>query len=301
MKNINFKIVPHLWFDRDAREAVRFYTSLFSNSEIVSETRIEGTPSGDVDIITFNLRGQRFMAINGGPAFRFSNAVSFHLYCGSDSETDRLYEKLSENGSVLMPLGEYDWARRYAWVRDRYGVSWQLDADDINHHQKIVPALLFVNEKAGRVREAVSFYLSVFPDSRLIMEAAWDKSSGMPDGALLFTQFSLSKFIFNSMSGGSPRHEFDFNEAISFMVYCKTQEEIDHYWTRLLEGGGEEQACGWLRDRFGVSWQIVPEIMEELMTTTDRKQLARVTDAMLKMIKLNIRELVAAGEVSPSE
>ena len=301
MKTLTDKIVPHLWFNRDAKEAVRFYISLFSNSAIVSESRIEGTPSGEVDIITFNLRDQRFMAINGGPAFRFTDAVSFFVYCGSDSEIERLYERLSENGSVLMPLGKYDWSGRYAWVRDKFGVSWQLDVDDINHQQKIVPSLIFVNKKAARLKEAVSFYSTVFPNSRVIMESPWDKASGMPDGALLFAQVSLSGYLFNSMSGGSLRHEFDFNEAISFMVYCKTQEEIDYYWNKLLEGGGAEQACGWLRDRFGVSWQIVPEIMDELMTTSDRGKLARVTEAMLKMVKFNIKELVDAGNVSTSK
>jgi len=301
MKTVKDKIVPHLWFNRDAKEAVRFYISLFSNSAMVSEAMIEGTPSGDTDIITFNLLGQRFMAINGGPAFSFSQAVSFFVYCGSTNEIDRLYERLSENGSVMMPLGKYDWSGRYAWVRDRFGVSWQLDVDDINHPRKIVPSLLFVNEKAARLKEAVSFYSTVFPDSRVISESPWDKASGMPDGALLFAQFSLSGFLFNSMSGGSLRHEFDFNEAISFVVYCKTQEEIDYYWNRLLEEGGAEQACGWLRDRFGVSWQIVPEIMDEMMATSDREKLARVTRAMLKMVKLNIKELVDAGNASPSE
>lgn len=290
------KIVPHLWFNTDARKAVRFYVSLFGNSEVLSETTIEGTPSGDTEIISFSLRGKRFMAINGGPAFAFSNAVSFHVYCGSDSETERLYEKLSENGSIMMPLGKYDWARKYAWIKDRFGVSWQLDADEINNSQKIVPALLFVNEKAGLVKEAVDFYISVFPDSMILTESPWDKSSGMPDGSLLFAQFKLSKYIFNSMSGGTPRHDFDFNEAVSFMVYCQTQDEIDYYWDKLSEGG-EVQACGWLRDRFGVSWQIIPAIMDELMTTSDREQLARVTQAMLRMQKLTIGELLAASQL----
>ncbi len=300
MKTLSDKIVPHLWFNRDAQEAVRFYISLFSDSRVVAEAKIEGTPSGDTDIISFNLQGQRFMAINGGPAFSFSEAVSFFVYCGSDSEIERLYEQLSENGSVLMPLGKYDWTRRYAWVKDRFGVSWQLDVDDINHPQKIVPSLLFVNDKAARLKEAVSYYSTLFPDSREIMESPWDKASGMPEGALLFAQFSLSGYLFNSMSGGSLRHEFDFNEAISFMVYCRTQGEIDYHWTKLLEEGGAEQACGWLKDRFGVSWQIVPDIMDNMMMTTDRDQLARITEAMLKMVKLDIRQLIDAANNFPS-
>jgi predicted 3-demethylubiquinone-9 3-methyltransferase (glyoxalase superfamily) len=300
MKDLATKIVPHLWFVSDAQEAVSFYISLFSDSRIISETTIEGTPSGDTDIISFDLRGQSFMAINGGPAFRFSEAVSFFVYCGSDNEINRLYESLSAGGSVLMPLGQYDWTRRYAWVKDKYGVSWQLDVDDINHKQKIVPSLLFVNERATLMQEAVSYYCSVFHDSRVLLESPWDKSAGMPDGALLFAQFSLSGNIFNTMSSNI-HHDFDFNEAVSFMVYCDTQEEIDYFWEKLLEEGGEEQACGWLKDRFGVSWQIVPGIMDEMMATTDKAKLARVTEATLKMVKLDIKQLIDASNAFHSE
>jgi predicted 3-demethylubiquinone-9 3-methyltransferase (glyoxalase superfamily) len=240
------------------------------------------------------------MAINGGPAFRFTDALSFFVYCGSDGEVERLYEGLSAGGTVLMPLSHYEWTRRYAWVRDKYGLSWQLDVDEINNRQKILPTLLFVNEKADKVREAITFYNSIFPDSRVIMESPWDKSSGLPDGSLLFAQFSLSKYLFNSMSSNM-KHDYDFNESVSFMVYCETQEEIDYYWEKLLADGGEEQACGWLKDRFGVAWQIVPEIMDEMMATSDRAKLARVTEAMLKMVKLNIKQLVDAGNAAPSK
>ena len=286
------KIVPHLWFNDNAHEAVRFYVSLFSDSQIISGTKIHGTPSGDVDIIRFDLHGQRFTAINGGPAFTFTDSLSLFVYCGADSEIERLYGKLSENGTVLMPLGRYDWSGRYAWVKDKYGLSWQLDVDDINHRQKIVPTLLFVNDKAGRVKEATAFYNSVFPASRLLMEWPWDKTAGMPEGALLFAQSDLSGYLFNAMSSNQ-RHDYDFNEAVSFMVYCEKQEEIDYYWERLSDGGNE-QACGWLRDRFGISWQIVPVMMDEMMTTTNDERLAALTEAMLKMIKLDIRQLTDA-------
>jgi predicted 3-demethylubiquinone-9 3-methyltransferase (glyoxalase superfamily) len=197
-----------------------------------------------------------------------------------------------------MPLGKYDWSQSYAWVKDRFGVSWQLDVEDINDSQKIVPSLLFTNEKAAKLKEAVSYYSSLFPDSRVIMEWPWDDSSGMPDGSLLFAQFRLAGYIFNAMSSNI-KHDFDFNEAISFMVYCDRQEEIDYYWGKLAEGGAE-QACGWLKDRFGVSWQIVPEIMDDMMMNTDRDQLARITQAMFKMVKLDIRKLIDAANNFPS-
>ena len=282
-------IVPHLWFDTKALEAASFYTSLFPGSQIISKTRIENTPSGDVDILTFALNGQKFMAIDAGPLFRFNDSISFFVYCSSESEINRLYEKLSENGSVLMPLGKYDWSRKYAWIRDKYGLSWQLDVEDIRSSQKILPSLLFVNEKSTRVREAVEFYSSVFPDSGVIMEAPYDKTTSMPDGSLLFAQFRLSGFLFNAMSS-TLHHDYDFNESVSFMVYCDTQEEIDYYWEKLKEGG-EEQQCGWIKDKFGVAWQIVPTEMVEMMSTTNKDQLASVTSEMLKMVKLDIKAL----------
>jgi predicted 3-demethylubiquinone-9 3-methyltransferase (glyoxalase superfamily) len=147
------KIIPNLWFDKEAMEAVNFYVSVFKDSKIVANSKIEGTPSGSVDIITFELSGQKFMAINAGPMFRFNESVSFFVYCGSESDIVRLYEKLSENGSILMPLGKYDWSGKYAWIKDKFSLSWQLDIDEINSQQKILPSLLFVNEKSGRVKE----------------------------------------------------------------------------------------------------------------------------------------------------
>ncbi len=285
----NNKIVPNIWFDREAREAVDFYTSLFPDSRITSETVMGGNPSGNVDILTFELRGQEFMAINAGPLFKVNPSVSFFVYCGSENEINRLYEKLSVGGFVLFPLDKYDWSPRYAWVQDRFGVSWQLDIEDIKSQQKIVPSVLFVNQKSARLKEAITFYNSVFPDSRIVMEAPYDKSAGMPEGSLLFAQFILSGYMFNSMSS-TINHDYDFNEAISFMIYCNNQEEIDYYWKRLTEGG-EEQPCGWVRDRFGLSWQIVPYEMDEMMKTTNMEQLARVTTEMLKMMKIDIKAL----------
>jgi predicted 3-demethylubiquinone-9 3-methyltransferase (glyoxalase superfamily) len=289
MNKLHNKIVPHLWFDREVKEAVDFYISLFPQSSVISKTEIEGTPSGDVEIITFELNGQIFMALNGGPLFPFNQAVSFTVYCNSEKEIDNLYGKFSEGGSVIFPLGKYDWSSKYAWVRDKFGLSWQLDIDENIGEQKILPSLLFVNEKSARLKEAVTFYNSVFPGSRTIMEAPYDGTSAMPEGSLLFARFSLSGYLFNSMSS-ILQHDFDFNESVSFIVYCKDQEEIDYYWNRLGEDG-QEQQCGWLKDKFGVAWQIVPVEMDEMMSTTNREQLAKVTASMLTMVKLDIKAL----------
>lgn len=287
------KLVPHLWFDKEAREAAEYYASIFRDSEVTNVTAISGTPSGEVDIVSFKIWGVEFTAISAGPVFKINPSISFFVYCGSDSEIKRLYNSLSENGSVLMPLDKYPWSSKYAWVQDKFGVSWQLDIDDINSGHKIVPAILFVNDKAGAVKVAAEHYTSIFPDSKILMESPWDKSSGMPEGSVLFTQFKLNGYIFNSMSGGTPKHEFDFNEAVSFMVYCNDQKEIDYYWEK-LSAGGSEQPCGWVKDKFGVSWQVVPVEMMTMMQTDDKEQLDRLTRSMLKMGKLDREELIRA-------
>lgn len=291
--NMATKIVPHLWFNKGAKDAVQFYTSLFHNSEITNITTISETPSGNVDIVSFKLWNVDFMAINAGPLFKINPSISFFVYCGSDAEIERLYNSLTDGGTVMMPLDKYPWSNKYAWIQDKYGVSWQLDIDSINFDQKIVPAILFTNDKATQIKDAIDFYCSVFPSSKILMESPWDKSSGMPEGALLFAQFKLNDYIFNAMSGGTVKHEFDFNEALSFMVYCKDQREIDYYWEKLSEGGSK-QPCGWVKDKFGVSWQIVPEEMIIMMQTKDKKQLDRLTQAMLKMGKLDLNELKKA-------
>ena len=286
------KIVPHLWFDRDAAEAIGFYVSVFNNSKLTDSSVIEGTPSGKVDIISFEISGQNIIAINAGPYFRFNDSVSFFYYCGSEAEIDRLYTILSENGSILFPLGKYEWSRKYAWVRDRFGLGWQLDIDEINSDQKMVPSLLFVNEKSGRIKEAVSFYTSVFKTSKRLMEVPYENQPEEKEADLLFAQFSLEGFIFNAMSSNL-KHDFDFNEAVSFMINCETQEEIDYYWEKLTSGG-QEQPCGWVKDKFGVSWQVIPAEMGKLLSSGNKERDERVRAAMMKMKKIDLNILKKA-------
>jgi predicted 3-demethylubiquinone-9 3-methyltransferase (glyoxalase superfamily) len=145
---------------------------------------------------------------------------------------------------------------------------------------------------AKEAEEAAKFYASVFPDSRV--DGVWtlpsDSPSG-PAGSVRVVDFTLFGQRFQAMSAG-PHHEF--NDAISMVVVCDNQAELDRYWNAFLEGGGKAQACGWLIDRFGVRWQIVPARLDELMQDKDAVRSKRVSDAMLKMIKLDIAALEKA-------
>lgn len=291
------KITPFLWFDNNAEDAVKFYTSLFDNSSILTVTRYDeagakasGQKSGTAMTVAFKLEGQNFTALNGGPHFKLNQSISFFVYCESDEKIENIYNKLREDGQILFPLDKYDWSPRYAWVVDKFGLSWQLDVDKINNPQKILPAFLFVNDKVLKVKEAVNYYTTVFPDSKIIMEWPYDKSAGLPEGTLLFAQFKLAENLFNAMSG-TGEHNFDFNEAFSFVVNCKDQNEVDYYWDKLTSDGGMESQCGWLKDKFGVSWQIVPTRLIELLGDPDPLKSQNVMMAMLRMKKIILSDL----------
>ncbi len=158
--------------------------------------------------------------------------------------------------------------------------------------QKITPNLWF----DGQAEEAVRFYTSIFKDSEIGHIARYGKEGfeihSQPEGTVMTIEFQIEGQKFEALNGGP---QFRFNEAISFIVHCETQEEVDYYWDRLGEGGDESaQACGWLKDRFGVSWQVVPTALYELLQDPDPEKSGRVMQAMLQMKKLDIPALQRA-------
>lgn len=278
---MNAPIYSCLWFDANAHEAALFHCSLFPNSTILDETPM---------VTTYILNGTKFIGLNGGPAYKPGSAISYYVYCDGDAHINKLYAALSEGGKVLLPMNTYDWSPKYAWVIDRFGVNWQLDVKPIEGPQKIVPCILFVKDKYTLVKEAITFYTGLFSDSSIIMEAPYPSSPKMPQNTLLFAQFSLSGILFQAMSSTGV-HDFDFTPGNSFVVECENQQEIDHLWAHLSAGGKEGQ-CGWLEDRFGVSWQIIPAILPQLMADPERSP--RVAEAFMKMKKIDIMTLTKA-------
>lgn len=291
------KIIPHLWFDKEAKEAAEFYTSIFSDSKITQVSTLHDTPGGDAEVVAFELMGQPFMSISAGPLFKFNPSISFMINFdpSRDNEAEKhlvdLWEKLSEGGKALMELGEYPFSKKYGWVEDKYGLSWQLILTDPSGEPRpnIIPSLLFVKESYGRAGEAIDFYVSVFKDSKKGVTAPYGAGAEHDkEGALMFGEFALEgDNWFAVMDSGHPAHDFGFNEAISFMVNCDTQEEIDYYWEK-LSAVPEAEQCGWLKDKFGVSWQIVPSNLEERLVSGTPEQQKRVTEAFLKMKKFDL-------------
>lgn len=277
------KITPNLWFDGNAKEAAEFYTSTFPNGKVITtsyypKNKEEGLADFQLDMagkeltVDFKLGDLQFTAINAGPEFKFNPSVSFMVNFDPSRDEqarehlDELWEKLADGGKTLMELGEYPYSKRYGWVQDKYGLSWQLILSDPEGDPRpfIVPTLLFSGDNTNKAEEAMDFYLSVFKNSKKGLVAPYEQDSGpAKKGALMFADFQLEGQWFAIMDS-SEEQNFTFNESTSFLVACKDQAEIDYYWEKLSSAPESEQ-CGWLKDKYGLSWQVAPENMEELM------------------------------------
>lgn len=295
-------ITPHLWFDREAREAAEFYCATFPDSRIAYVSEIRDTPSGTCEVVSFSVWGQDFLAIGAGPLFRPNPSVSFFVNFDPSRDPrarenlDALWERLSPGGTVLMALDAYPWSPRYGWIQDRFGLSWQLILanPDGAPRPPIVPSLLFVGPVYGRAEEAMRFYMSVFPESQEGVVARYP--AGMApheEGTLMYGDFRLGGGWFAAMDGAG-EHPFRFSEGISFMVRCRDQAEIDYFWER-LSAVPEAEQCGWCKDRFGLSWQVVPTALDAVMRSGDAARIARVTQAFLPMKKFDVAALEAAA------
>ncbi len=288
------KIIPHLWFDTQAKEAAQLYTGLLPNSGIASSATLPDTPSGNAESVSFELAGQPFQAISAGPYFRLNPSISFMVACATAEEVDALWNVLAEGGSTLMPLGEYPFSRRYGWVQDRFGLTWQLMLVGGEQQQQIItPNLLFSGDVCGQAEEAVRFYAGIFPNSAVGFISRYGEGEARVERAKInFASFTLCGQSFTAMDNGYDA-DFGFNEALSFMVRCKDQAEIDYYWDK-LSAVPEAEQCGWLKDRYGVSWQIVPEQLDRMMAEGSPEQVKRVTKAFLGMKKFDLAALEAA-------
>ncbi len=289
-------IIPCLWFDNQAEDAAKFYTSVFKAGKIETIVRYPENgmmPANSVMTVKFRIAGQDIVALNGGPYYKFTPATSFFVGCETVAEFDELWDQLSENGSVLMePESMPPFFEKFGWLQDRYGLSWQLGICGIP--QYITPYLLFVGDQCGRAEEAINFYRSIFEISSLESIMYYGKNQSETEGIVQHASFSLNGQHFMASESGW-NHAFTFTEAFSFYVYCSTQAEIDRYWEALLTGG-EKSQCGWLKDKFGVSWQIVPDSLEKMMSDKDPEKAKRVTEAMMQMTKLDIDTLQKAFE-----
>lgn len=289
------KIVPCLWFDKEAKDAAELYVATFWNSHIDSVTTITNTPSGDTDILSVNLMGLDFTLMNAGPEFKFNPSISFLVGCRNRSDVDAIWSKLSPKGRVLKELGEYPFSERYGWLQDKFGLSWQImHMGTIDMDQRIVPTFMFVGNQCGTAEEAIHYYTKIFKNSSVESILRYKPENPTdPDNCVARAGFVLENQQFSAMDDSD--YSFSFNEAISFQVKCESQEEIDYYWNKLSADPKSEQ-CGWLKDKYGVSWQIEPTVLAQLLQDKDPLKVSRVTETFLAMKKLEIKNLIRAFE-----
>ena len=194
---------------------------------------------------------------------------------------------------VLMPLDKYPWGEKYGWINDKFGISWQLALGNISDvGQKITPCLMFTGKQYGRADEAIAHYSSIFKNAKVDGILRYGANE-LPDqeGKVKHAQIALNGQKFMIMESAAP-HNFTFTEGVSLTIHCETQEEIDYYWEKLTESGAESM-CGWLKDKFGVSWQIVPTILNKIMS--DPAKAGKAAQAFMAMRKLNIEQIVQAS------
>lgn len=214
--------------------------------------------------------------------------MSLFVTCGSRQELDGIYERLSPGGKILMALGEYPFCPRYAFFSDKFGVHWPLFLQE-GAPQKITPCILFGGDRRGRGPEAIKFYLMLFNDGKVVMDERYEKGEGGLENSVKHARLRLEDSELIVMDAGNDA-PMTMNGALSLIVNCKDQPEVDRFWSAIGRAGKEIQ-CGWIEDQFGVSWQIVPEGIDDLLYGPDKQKSQRAIDAMLKMKKLDIEGL----------
>lgn len=282
---MNNDIFPCLWYDGDANESAAFYCQVF-NGKITADTPV---------VMNIDLFGQKLMLLNGGPQFEKNASVSFMVICETEDEVQTYWDQLSDGGIALMPLDSYPWSKKYGWVRDRYGVTWQLFFGEKTDDQKIVPTFMFIHQNNGKAMEAMEFYTQTFPNSKIgniLHYKDGGEANEIPENV------QHANFVINGYSiycmDNSFDHPFDFNEGISMVIMTDDQAHTDHLWNTLTSEGGRESMCGWLKDKYGFSWQIVPKRLIQLMNDTDQEKAYKVVQAMMKMQKIIIKDLEEA-------
>ncbi len=279
---MNNKIYPCLWFDGKAKEAAELYCATFNNSKITADNQM---------VVTLDLDGQHFMCLNGGPQYSPNASISFFVVCATMDELDRAWQQFSDGGKVLMPLDKYPFSEKYGWIQDKFGVSWQLSFGKLAEvGQKFSPTLMFTNQMAGKAEAAIKHYTTIFKNSSIVGILPYGPNEGDVEGTVKHAQFKLDDYVMMAMDS-SLSHSFNFSEGISLVVECETQEEIDQLWDQLTDEG-EESMCGWLKDKYGVSWQIIPAILKKLMS--DPAKVQNVVQAFMQMKKFDIEKLLNA-------
>lgn len=273
------KIVPNLWFNHTAAQAAAFYETVLPNTRVTSTQRYpnEGLAdfqsefAGDVLLVTFEVDGFEFVGINAGAEFTPNPAISFFLNFDPSRDPqarehlDDVWAALVDGGSELIPLGAYEYSPHYAWVQDRYGVSWQLMLSNPDGEPRpfVVPCLLFTGPSRNRAEEALRTYADLFGGEATVAARYREQTQLAAPGSVMYGELAAFGQWVAAMDAPVDQG-FTFSPGVSLQVNAAGQDELDRYWA-VLSTVPEAEQCGWCVDGFGVSWQVVPDNLGELM------------------------------------
>lgn len=269
------RITPTIWCNRTADAAADFYVTTFPNAEVVATQAYpeEGLLdfqqefAGQTILKDVNIGGVMLSLLNAGDNYTPNPSISFMVNTTAE-EVERLFAAFSAEGQVLMELSPMPFSPLYGWVQDKFGVSWQLVAAGDHLEEELpylVPCLMFAGSAAGQAEAAIDFYTSVLPDSNPGVQATFAElgQADAPADFLAFARFTLAGQYITAMDSPGPM-EFGFDCGIALQFAAHGQQELDRVWAA-LSAHPEAERCGWLRDKFGVSWEIIPDNLGELM------------------------------------
>jgi predicted 3-demethylubiquinone-9 3-methyltransferase (glyoxalase superfamily) len=277
------QITPCLWFNGQAQEAATTYCSVFANAKITAQSPI---------VTAITVSGQSITLLDGGPMYKPNPSISLYYICETEAEFERVWNTLRKDGTVLMPAGRFPGTEKFGWLTDKFGISWQFTVSNISDTgQKITPCLVFSGKQYGQAEEAIAHYTSIFRKSNVDEIIRYGKNE-QPDteGKVKHAQLTVNGQKLRFMESKDKR--FPFTEGVSLTIHCESQQEIDYYWEKFTESG-EESMCGWLKDKFGVSWQIIPTVLNKIMS--DPAKAGKAAQAFMSMRKLNIEQIVQAS------
>jgi len=277
------KIYPCFWMQEDPASALTLYRQAFPEIEVLSQSALVGM---------FRLHGFEVMLLNGGPQYRPNPAVSLTLHCDGEASAQRVWSALLNDAEVLMPLGTYDWSSCYGWLNDRNGISWQITTGAPQQQGQLVhSSLMFCGAQQGKANAAIDYYTGLFPRSARLQTHLYPVTMPELAGQVMYASFKLEDIGFAAMDSGVPQ-SFSFTPGNSHVIVCRDQDEIDYYWNAFT-ADGHESRCGWCDDKFGLSWQVIPASLPQLMSDPDTG--SAVAQAMFRMKKLDLAELQRAA------
>lgn len=281
------KIIPFIRSNDNAAAMADYYLSIFPDAMLLSRNSF---------VSTIEVFGSEISTLQGWPNTNatLNPSISFSLRIKDEALTKQLWDKLSDGGMVMMPYNSYEWSPAYGWCNDKFWVSRQImyDNRDTTDSHALVPSLMYIGKNNGKTAEAMEFYTTIFPDSGIDFTRPYGENQVWEDPTHLnHAEFKLMNQQFIAMDSGMD-HRFQFNEGVSLCVMCSGQQEVDYFWNSLTANGGEESQCGWLKDKYWVSWQITPhQLIEAIFKAETPEKWQYAMNQMMKMKKIVIEDL----------